>query len=158
MVRQLTTFTIGESVFGIDVLLMREINRVLDITPVRPAPGALLGLINLRGQIVSIVDPGIPLGLGKRELSGDARCIVLKTAQEVKPLVEQGLIDDEVPDDVTGVLVDAIGDMISVDSADIVPPPANVNGVDARFLSGVVRLEEELVATLRLGEILKLNE
>ncbi len=152
--RQYASFYIGESLFGIDVLLVREINRNIDITEVDPSPDFIKGLMNLRGQIVSVTDLGVRLGLSKREMTDSTCCIVLKTNQELERIIEEGLIAEQTSDDFVGLIVDRISDMITVDEAEIEPPPANMNGVDGKYLGGVIKLDGELLATLRIGEIL----
>ncbi|MBN1981776.1 MAG: chemotaxis protein CheW [Chitinivibrionales bacterium] len=154
MIRQFASFLLGESLFGIDVLLIREINQNIDITPVNPSPEFLLGLMNLRGQIVAVTDLGIRLGLKKREITAQSCCIVLKTTKELDRILNEGLIAETTSNDTIGLLVDKIGDMTSIDDMYIERPPANINGVDGKYLGGVIKLEHELLATLKIKEIL----
>jgi len=151
---QFATFYINDGLFGIDVLLVREINRNLDITEVSPAPEFVAGLMNLRGQIVTIIDPGVRLGLGRRPRTDDTCCIVLKTKQETERMVQEGLSIETTAKDIIGLIVDRIGDMTIVGNDDIEQPPANINGVDGKFLTGVVKLEHELLGVLKIAEIL----
>jgi len=157
MQRQFTTFFLGENLFGIDVLLVREINRHLDITNVTPAPDFVVGLMNLRGQIVAVTDLGIRLGLEKRVIGKETCCIVLKTEADLATLRSEGMVSEATSKDTIGLIVDRISDMILVDESDIEPPPANLGGVDGRYLGGVIKQEGNLVALLRIEEILKLE-
>jgi purine-binding chemotaxis protein CheW len=158
MALQFASFYMGESLFGIDVLLVREINKNLEITPVDPAPQQVRGLLNLRGQIVTVLDLGTTLGLGPREITDSTCCIVLKTNAELAHYRQQGFTLENTTKDLVGLLVDKIGDMVSVETRDIEPPPANVSGVDGKFLAGVLKLEQELLVTLRLQEVLALQQ
>ncbi len=154
MERQFSTFYLGRALFGLDILLVREINRHLDLTPVDRAPDYVRGLLNLRGQIVTVVDLGIRLGLEPRRIGSESRCVVLKTTTELRSQEGTEELDDDTVDDVVGLLIDRVGDMVSVDSAEIEPPPANVGVVEGRFLSGVVKLEGDLMVILRAKEVL----
>lgn len=156
MIHQFSSFYLGRSLFGIDVLLVREINRNLEITSVDPSPEFVEGLMNLRGQIVTVIDLGVYLGLGKRERTKTTCCIVLKTEKELERIHDEGLISENTTKDTVGLLVDRISDMISVEENEIEPPPANMNGVDGKYLGGVIKLDSELLATLKISEILTL--
>ncbi|MBU1701237.1 MAG: chemotaxis protein CheW [Candidatus Eisenbacteria bacterium] len=157
MERQFATFFIGNSRFGIDILMVREINRHLDITPTERSPECVRGLLNLRGQLVTVIDLGIRLGLGPQKIGPESRCLVLKTSADLASLQESGILDDDTANDVTGLLIDRVGDMITIDEKELEPPPANMTGVDSKYLSNVVKLEDDLMIALRVGEILQLG-
>ena len=153
--RQYSTFLLGKDLFGLDILLVREINRNLAITPVEQAPDFVSGLLNLRGQIVTVVDLGVKLGLEKRVLGSESRVIVLKTAQELsaKHVDDRLLAAAQV--DLLGLLVDGVSDMVTADDKAVEPPPANTGNVADKFLTGVIKLEHGLVGVLDIGRILK---
>ncbi len=152
--RQYATFFIEGSLFGIDVLLVREINRNLDITTVDEAPPCIAGLLNLRGQIVTVLDLSVKLGLEKRTIGERSRCIVLKTNAELENHRAQGFRLPKTSDDIIGLLADDIGDMVQIQDGETEPPPANLGSIDGRFLAGVVTLDHNLMATLKMDEIL----
>lgn len=154
MDRQYATFYVGSGRFGIDILTVREINRHLDITPVERAPEYVSGLLNLRGQIVTVVDLGMRLGLGARKIGPDSRCIVLKTTSDMIMNKSKELLKENTSDDLIGLLIDRVGDMVSLTDEDLEPAPANISGVDSKFISGVVKLSDGLMVALRSGEIL----
>ncbi|KPA10539.1 Chemotaxis protein cheW [Candidatus Magnetomorum sp. HK-1] len=132
---QFVTFKIDDLLFGIDVLKVREINRVLEITEVQHSPAHIRGLVNLRGQVVTIFDMGIRLGLKQRSISEESHNIVLKR----EPV---------------GLLVDAIGDVVQTDEDSIEQPPANASGIESDFMAGVVRQNDELILILSTDKIL----
>jgi purine-binding chemotaxis protein CheW len=68
MNKSFITVKIDNYLFGIDVALVREVNRYIDISPVSLSPDFISGLMNLRGQIITVIDPGVRLNLGKRQL------------------------------------------------------------------------------------------
>lgn len=154
MQRQFATFFLGNSLFAIDVLLVREINRNLDITEVDPSPDFVMGLMNLRGQIVSVISLGVRLGIKKHSMDKDTCCIVLKTTQELERIINEGLVSETTSPDIVGLIVDKIGDMITIDDTQIEAPPANIYGIDGKYLAGVIKLDKSLVATLKLESIL----
>ncbi len=154
MIRQYATFRLNEHLYGIDVLLVREINRHIDLTEVSPAPEFVRGLVNLRGQIVTIIDPGVRLGLGTRQMLDTSCSIVLKTRQETDRMVKEGLLAEHTPKDTVGILVDSIDDMVLFDEQEIEAPPPNVNGVDGTYISGLIKLENQLLSLLRLDRLL----
>ncbi|HEX72919.1 MAG TPA: hypothetical protein ENN65_06355 [Candidatus Hydrogenedentes bacterium] len=152
--KRFTTFKIEDQWFGLDVLLVREINQHLEITPVQTAAEYIRGLINLRGQIVTIMDLGKRLGLGDHQTGDDSHVIVLKTNEELAHLRAGAEADAlKTTSDPVGLLVGAIGNVIECDEADIEAAPANVGGVSARFLSGVIKLESDLVVLLHIAII-----
>ncbi len=154
MERQFATFYLGDARFGIDILMVREINRHLEITPAERAPDFVRGLLNLRGQVVTVIDLGVRLGLGEREIGPESRCLVLKTSSDLAVHQKAGLLEDDTSNDVIGLLIDRVGDMVTVGDKDLEPAPANISGVDGRFLSAVAKLEDDLMVALRTREIL----
>ncbi|MFC1585860.1 chemotaxis protein CheW [Fibrobacterota bacterium] len=153
--RQFSSLYIGEALFGIDILLIREINKHLEITPVDQAPDFVRGLLNLRGQVITVLDLGIRLGMGALRISKASRCVILKTSSELSGV--EGL-DDNTCEDVVGLLVDRVGDVVGIDTTSMEPPPANVNGVDSRYMQGVVKLEDDLMVVINVGEVLRMED
>ncbi len=134
--RQFVTFRIDEHLVGIDILKVREINRILEITPVQQAPAYVRGLVNLRGQTVTVFDLGVRLGLSPRVVTGTSHNVILKP-------------------EAVGLLVDRIGDVEEAEETAVEPPPANLNGIGAGFIECVVRLKDELVLVLSPEKILE---
>jgi purine-binding chemotaxis protein CheW len=145
MDKSFVTIKIAEYLFGIDISHVREVNRYIDVTPVALAPEMVTGLMNLRGQIVTIIDPGVKLQLNKRTVTKSSRCVVMKTIAEGSSL---GLKD------ITGILVDTIGDIVTVDENSIEPSPPNVGDIDGHLIAGIVKLEQELLIVLKMDELL----
>ena len=152
---QFTTFYINESLYGINVRFVREINRNTDVTPVEMAPDYIRGLLNLRGQIVTVLDCGVRIGLPKKNIGATSRCIVLKTGDDLAKISDSNAGELQTSHDVIGLLIDKIGDMVTVSDDVIEPPPANSGGIDGKFFEGVIKLERELLVLLKLDEILQ---
>ncbi len=152
---QFATFRLGDRVFGLDIMMIREINRILDITPVPHARDHIRGLINLRGQIVTILDLAVRLGLPSREVGEDSHNIILKTTVELAALHADGTAKAfSTSSDLVGFLVDAIGDVVEADDAAIEPPSANVSEAESQFLSGVIKTDAGLLVLLDIKEVL----
>lgn len=157
--KQFTTFKLDDQLFGIEVLLVREINQQTEITPVPQAASYIRGLINLRGQIVTIFDLGARLGLGPRLIGAKSHNVLLKTNDELAPVrVRENRADLTTAADPVGLLVDAVGDVVEAAETEIEPPPPNIGAVDARFLAGVVKLDAEVLVILEVAELLKEGE
>jgi purine-binding chemotaxis protein CheW len=153
MKRQFATFRLGDSLFGIDVLLVDEVNRQLGMVPVAGAPPFVSGLLNLRGQIVTVIDLGAKIGAGDLPITPTSRCVVLKTSRQVEGFRAQGLLDDDTSPDMVGLLVSRVEDMVSVDDSDIDPPPANVGDIAGKYIAGLVQMETGLLNILRITEV-----
>ena len=110
---QLVTFHIGEEEFGVNILDVREINRMMEITRVPHAPEFVEGVINLRGQVIPIVDLRRRFGLKAVEHDKNTRIVVVELA-----------------DKVVGFLVDSVSEVLRVPNSVVEPPPPIVAGID----------------------------
>jgi purine-binding chemotaxis protein CheW len=135
------TFLLGDAAFGIGAAQVQEVVRVGDITPVHHAPPYVVGIRNLRGKIVTVIDLRVRLDLGIVDAGADRRILIVDWQGE--PI---------------GLLVDSVAETISVNPADVVPPPPNVHGIQSRNLRGVCRSGERLVALLDPGVVLKTDD
>ena len=146
MSKSFMTVKLGEYLFGMDVSVVREVNRSVDMPPVALAPELIRGLMNLRGQIITVLDPAIRLSLGPCKITNTTRCVVLKTKTEGSYL---GLRD------ITGVLVDSVGDIVNVEPDEIETTPPNVGDINDQFIESVVKLDKDLLIVLNMSKILE---
>ncbi len=135
------TFSIGEQLFGIPVLRVQDILTPDQIAPVPLAPPEVRGSINLRGRIVTVIDVRIRLGLPERED---------KDSQNMGVTVEQ---DNEL----YTLLVDKIGDVISLSRELYEKNPGTLDPLWREFSNGVFRLEENLMVVLDIDNLMNLN-
>jgi purine-binding chemotaxis protein CheW len=142
------SFHLDGRCYGIDLARVREVARVPAITPVPGAGEQILGLLNLRGQIVTVLDPGVCLGLPRREPGAEARMVILKTRAD---LAGAG---GEAPADLTGLLVDDADDVVEVEPEMVEPPSANLGERETRCLAGLAKTPMGLLAILELRELL----
>ncbi len=139
--RQLTSFRLGELLLGIDIRCIREINRVIDITPVPDAPSLVTGVVNLRGEVVTVVDLRTILELPATEVTPRTRLMIVQSDEEA-----------------IGLLVDSVSDVATVLGSDEEPLPANVGGIDSRYFTGVYRVDSELLVVLDVAAALAVTD
>lgn len=137
---ELATFYVGRALCGMDILKVQEINKLMEMTKVPQAPDYMVGILNLRGQIVTIIDLGQKLGLGSIDVSNESRNIIVNT-----------------PGEHVGLLVSRISDVVMADPDKIEPAPANMNGVQGAFFTGVYKTDNKLIGILNIKEVLRLE-
>ncbi len=146
---QIATFFLGDETFGIDILMTKEIGKIQEITRVPEAPDYILGLMNLRGQIVTLMDPGAFLDQNSAVDPSTRRLIILKTEEELEELRRHNLVSgNRVSQDILALVIDRVGDVLEVDNAKITPPPSNLSAGKKEFVTGVIQLEKKLVILL----------
>jgi purine-binding chemotaxis protein CheW len=147
MIKQFVTFELNHQMLGIEILLVREINRQLESTRVELAPSYVLGLANLHVQ----------LGLSAEGPDhGESHNIVLKSNSELGQIRARSQRDDLMTsDEPIGLRVRGIGDIAQVNSDEIEPLPTNLGSINGRFLAGVVPLKRNLLILLNVGEVLR---
>ena len=137
---QIVSFLLGRETFAVMVSQVREIQKVQDITRVPKMPAFIEGVMNLRGQITTVID------LKKRfniDSDGPSR-----TAQS-------RIIVAEIGDNQLGIIVDAVEDVMRVPRQSISPPPATlVAGVEANALTGICKLPDKLIMMMDLEKII----
>ncbi len=137
---ELATFYVGDALCGMDILKVQEINKLMEMTKVPQAPAYVTGILNLRGQIVTIVDLGKKLGLGATTLGSDPRNIIVNA-----------------PSEHIGLLVRRISDVVMADPDRIESAPANMSGIQGNFFTGVYKTEDKLIGILNVEEVLKID-
>lgn len=134
---QFATFTVNGLCFGVELCAVQELIRFQDMTPVPLSPSAVRGLINLRGQIVIAVDARRALGLPERPLDQQPMNVVLRSE-----------------DGCTSLLVDGIGDVISVMDSRQVHPPENIPLTLRQKVLKVIQLPDNLLLIPDLVQVL----
>ncbi len=137
--RELVVFGVGEHLCAIPVEDIQEIIRNQSATRVFLAPEYVVGVLNLRGQIVTIVDMRRKFGMADGVGGGDARIIIIDVR-----LGER-----------VGLLVDRVDDIVAARSDDIEPPPSNIGQGLERIFKGVFKARDALIALLDAGEVIK---
>ncbi|HEY1338438.1 MAG TPA: chemotaxis protein CheW [Bryobacteraceae bacterium] len=132
-------FHLRGALCALDTALVEEVVRWRRATRVPHAPPHVVGVINLRGKIVTVIDLGRKLDLGEIQPTEDSRLYIVRDQDEA-----------------VGLLVDRSADVIEMEPAELEPPPANVRGAEGRFFRGVGRAAGRLVALLDPAEALSL--
>jgi len=148
---QFATFRVGDHLFGLDILGVREIIRVFNITPVPRSEAHIRGLINLRGQIVTILDLGVRLGQSATPVKDSSHIVIIKHGANA---VQSNGRNQGGTHDLMGLLVDSIGDVVEADAGLAEAPPANLTDAEEHFLSGVLKTDAGLLVLLNLQELL----
>lgn len=138
---QLVSFNIGDEEFGVDILKVQEINRMVQVTRVPNTPDYVLGVINLRGKVIPIIDMRYRLGMSPKEFDKDTRIVVV-----------------EIESKVIGFVVDAVSEVIRINKSITEPPPPMVAGIDSEYITAIGKLEDRLLILLDLRKILSSEE
>lgn len=140
--RQLVTFLLGEDEFGADIMDVKEIIRVPDITRVPNAPSYVEGACNLRGNVLPIVDGRARFNLERKQKDENSRVLVI-----------------DVEGKAVGIIVDKVSEVMRVNTADIEEPPQIVKNIDSDYLNGVVKLDNgnRLIMLLDVVKALSVN-
>lgn len=141
--QQLVGFVIGNELFGVDILTVQEIIRDADITAIPDSPEFLEGVINLRGNIIPVIDLRKRLKLAQAEGVVDTPWIIILT------------IDGRV----TGFVVDRVTKVLNIPTDSIKPPPdIVVSGLKSQYIQGVCKMDRHLLILLNFSRILMAEE
>ena len=135
------TFRLEEEVYGINVMQVQEVLRVTEIAPVPGAPDYVLGIINLRGNVVTVVDTRERLGLGAKEMEESTRIVIIEADKMV-----------------VGILVDAVAEVVDLRTSEIESPPSVGNDESSKYIQGVATREGELLILVDLNKLLNNEE
>lgn len=134
---ELATFYVGEALCGMNILNVQEINKLMDMTKVPQSPEYVTGILNLRGQIVTVIDLGKKLGLSSTDFSESTRNIIVNSDSEY-----------------IGLLVSSISDVVEANLEKVEEPPANIGGVQGAFFKGVFKTRDRLIGILDVNKVL----
>jgi len=138
---QLVSFKIGTEEFGVDILNVQEIIKIVQITKVPNSPVFVEGVINLRGKVIPVIDLRTRLGLQKLEHDKDTRIIVVELSKST-----------------IGFIVDAVNEVLRIPISITEAPPEIVAGVDSEFIKSVGKLDDRLLILIDLNKILHQDE
>jgi purine-binding chemotaxis protein CheW len=133
---ELATFYAADLLLGIPIRDVEEISRYCDVTPVPGAPQSVCGVMSLRGEVVTVLDLRVVLGLGKTEPTRKTRNVIVHAGGER-----------------IGLLVDRVADVVRAATADLLPPPANLSPLEDTMFQAVYRMEDELLVLVDVTAI-----
>lgn len=142
---QYLTFTLGAEVYGLGILCVKEIIEYGHLTVVPMMPEHTRGVINLRGAVVPVVDLSSRFGRVQTAI-GRRTCIVI---------IE---VEGEEEQQVVGIIVDAVNEVLEIPRAQIEPPPSFGMRIRPDFINGMAKVEGGFIVLLEIGRVLALDE
>lgn len=154
--QQFISFKLQEGVFGFDIRLVKEITPAIQTTPVPLKTRDVSGVVNIRGQVVVVLDIGLSLGGAEQVITDDSQIIILKTTRELESVSDftPNFSMESVGEIPVGFLVESVGDIVAVDPSCIEEAPPHLIEKYRSFVEGVVRQESAPLVVLNAGEIL----
>ncbi|TDX51356.1 chemotaxis protein CheW [Orenia marismortui] len=138
---QIIVFDIGTEKFGVKITEVHEIIRMKEITELPIDSSYIAGIINLRGDIISVIDLRKRFALKDIKKTDDTRIIVVEfEGQNV------------------GLIVDAVSEVLHIDENNIDTPPKSMSGIKNDYIRGIIKINEDIVVLLELDNLLKSKE
>ena len=138
---QCVTFTLENEIYGINVMQVQEVLREVEVAPVPGAPHYVLGIINLRGNVVSVIDARTRFGLPTKESDDMTRIIVIEVQQQI-----------------IGILVDSVAEVVDINRNEVDSAPNVGNSESAKYIDGVVSRGDMLLILVDLNKLLSESE
>lgn len=138
---QWVTFRLEGETYGINVMQVQEVLRYTEIAPVPGAPAYVLGIINLRGNVVTVIDTRHRFNLSEGEVTDNTRIVIIETERHV-----------------IGILVDSVAEVVYLRQSEIEVAPNVGNEESAKFIQGVCHKNDELLILIDLNKLLSNEE
>ncbi len=139
------TFKLGAEEYGLEILKVQEIIKMMDITRVPRTPAFVRGVINLRGKVIPVVDLRLKFCMESRENTDKTCVIVVQVAQE------NGSVT-------MGTLVDEVSEVLDINGEQIEPSPEFGTAVDTAFILGMGKVAKKVIMLLDIDEVLSSGE
>ncbi|HZS06065.1 MAG TPA: chemotaxis protein CheW [Blastocatellia bacterium] len=137
MRRQVIVFKVGDGEFAVDIMAIREVKLMQEITPVPETPEYVEGVLNLRGSLVPVLDLRKRMRAGRRAVTDQTRIIIAR------------------PDDkLVGLIVDHASDFIRVNDEEVDRAPEMLSEIGATYVTGVIRRDHRVIALIDLKKAL----
>ena len=134
-------FSLGKEQYAIPLLKVREVIAVPKTTPIPHTPNHFVGIMNLRGQVISVIDTRKKLGIPVSENKESEIAVIIV---DLSPIF-------------LGVIVDSVNKVLSLAPSDVSPPPA-MDGKNLKYITGVYRTEERMTIMMDIGKALDIND
>ena len=135
------TFLLGEEEYGLEILRVREINGLMDITAVPRLPGFVRGVINLRGKVIPVLDLRLKFGLESIDDTKET-CVIVVDLGEL----------------FMGIVVDRVSEVLDIAQSDIEDTPAFGVNVDTEFILGMGKVQKRVVILLDIRKVLSVSD
>lgn len=140
-VLQWVTYRLDEETYGINVMQVQEVLRYTEIAPVPGAPDYVLGIINLRGNVVTVIDTRSRFGLSPTDITDNTRIVIIESEEQV-----------------LGILVDSVAEVVYLRSSEIDSAPNVGTEESAKFIQGVSNRSGQLLILVDLNKLLNDEE
>ncbi|MDR0926316.1 MAG: chemotaxis protein CheW [Ignavibacteria bacterium] len=137
---QIIGFTLGDEEFGVDIFAIKEIIRMPVMTRVPNAPRFVVGVVNMRGKVIPIID----------------LCIRFNLPMSEKRISDRKIIVIEHENKTVGFLVDAVNQVLNINKSATEPPPAMVSGIESDYITAIAKMDDLLLILLEISKILVL--
>jgi purine-binding chemotaxis protein CheW len=134
---QLVSFKVEGEEFGVDILKVQEIIRMLEITQVPDTPPFIDGVLNLRGKVIPIMDLRSRFGLPRKDHDKNSRIVVVDLSGKI-----------------IGFVVDCVNEVLRIPKSVTEAPPPILSGIDAEYITAVGKLEDRLLLLLDLDRVI----
>ena len=136
------TFALGAEEFGLEILTVREIIGYISVTPVPRTPHYIKGVINLRGQVIPVVDLRLKFDMAESEVTDQTCIIVVETVRDKKEVS-------------VGLVVDRVQEVLYIDGQDIDPSPPFGGSVDTDYILGIAKVGDSVKILLNIDKVLQ---
>ena len=139
--KQFVTFEVDTEEYGLEILRVQEVVRLPKLTKLPRAPHFIKGVIDLRGDVIPIIDLREKFGLTGHDYKENTRTIIV-----------------EVKEKKIGMIVDNVSQVVRVADSNIAPPPPSIGGVSNNLISGVIRMDDRLIILMNVENVLSTEE
>jgi len=140
-VLQWVTFQLEDETYGVDVMVVREVLKYQDIAPVPGAPDYVMGIINIRGTVISVINTRLRFGLPEKEPEENTRIVILEIGKHI-----------------IGIVVDSVAEVVYMKRSEIESAPQVNKDDSARFIQGVCHRDDKLIILVELDKLLSEEE
>jgi len=134
-IQQLVTFRLGDEEYGVDILKVHEIDRMMDITEVPNAPSSIEGVINLRGKVIPVINLRRKFNLPEKEADSRTKIVVVDIGTSA------------------GMIVDSVSEVLRISSDIVEPPPPMTASVSCEYIKGGGKLKDRLLILLDIEKL-----
>ena len=139
-VLQLVSFNLGNEEYAVDILKVKEINRMAEITSIPNAPFYIEGVINLRGKVIPVINMRKKFGFDSKKADSQSRIIVVDVCATI------------------GLIVDSVSEVLRLPYDTVEPPPPMTGSVGSEYILGIGKLRDRLLILLNIEKILRTEE
>ena len=133
---QLVSFNVGNEEFGVDILKVQEINRIMEITEVPNSPHYIEGVVNLRGRVIPVINLRAKLGMPSIEYDNNTRIIVV-----------------ELNGSIVGFIVDKVSEVLRIPKSITEAPPEMALGINTDYITSVAKVDARLLILIDLEKV-----